>query len=90
MTQLLLGYLLGINFLTFFLYGLDKRKAVKHQWRIPEKTLLGTAFLGGSVGAIIGMRVFHHKTKHWTFRILVPIFLILHLGMIYFYCTRVL
>ena len=85
MTQLLLGYLLGINFLTFFLYGLDKRKAVKHQWRIPEKTLLGTAFLGGSVGAMIGMRVFHHKTKHWTFRILVPIFLILHLGMIYFY-----
>lgn len=66
MTKLLLGYLLGINVLAFLLYGFDKWKAKKNKWRIPEKTLFGIAFLGGSLGALIGMQVFHHKTKHWS------------------------
>ena len=90
MTKLLVGYFLGINFLTFFLYGLDKRKAVKNRWRIPEKTLLGTALIGGSIGALAGMRMFHHKTKHWNFKLLVPLFLALHLVLVYLYCTRIL
>lgn len=90
MTKLWIGYILGINLLTFFLYGLDKRKAVKKRWRIPERTLLGTAFLGGSMGALLGMRLFHHKTKHWSFKILVPVFLVLHLVLVYLYCTRIL
>lgn len=90
MTKLLLGYLLGINVLAFLLYGFDKWKAKKNKWRIPEKTLFGIAFLGGSLGALIGMQVFHHKTKHWSFKILIPLFLVLHVVLIYFYCTKIL
>lgn len=90
MTKLLLGDLLGINVLAFLLYGFDKWKAKKNKWRIPEKTLFGIAFLGGSLGALIGMQVFHHKTKHWSFKILIPVFLVLHVVLIYFYCTKIL
>ena len=90
MTKLLLGYLLGINVLAFLLYGFDKWKAKKNKWRIPEKTLFGIAFLGGILGALIGMQVFHHKTKHWSFKILIPVFLVLHVVLIYFYCTKIL
>ena len=90
MTKLLLGYLLGINVLAFLLYGFDKWKAKKNKWRIPEKTLFGIAFLGGSLGALIGMQVFHHKTKHWSFKILIPVFLVLHVVLIDFYCTKIL
>ena len=68
-----------INIVTFALYGIDKMKSEKGEWRISEFTLLLWAFLLGSVGAVVGMRVFHHKTLHWKFRILVPLFLFLHL-----------
>lgn len=74
---LILYYLLAINVVSFCLYGIDKYKAVKNKWRIPEATLLGVALVGGSVGAWAGMQVFRHKTKHWQFKILVPAFLIL-------------
>lgn len=70
-----------INIVAFLMYGLDKRKAVRHQWRISEAALLGIAFCGGSVGALLGMKLFHHKTKHWKFKILVPLFLLLHSGI---------
>ena len=90
MTKLLLGYLLGINVLAFLLYGFDKWKAKKNKWRIPEKPLFGIALLGGTLGALIGMQVFHHKTKHWSFKILIPVFLVLHVVLIYFYCTKIL
>lgn len=88
MKELLFGFLLGINALTFLLYGLDKWKAKHHKWRIPEKTLLGIALLGGSLGALCGMRVFHHKTKHWQFRILIPVFIVLH-SILLFYLLHV-
>lgn len=65
-------YLAVINALAFCMYGADKRKAVKGNWRIPEKTLILLAVLGGSVGAIWGMRFFHHKTKHKKFYIGLP------------------
>lgn len=73
--------LMVINVVAFFMYGMDKRRAVKHQWRISEAALLGIAFCGGSVGALLGMKIFHHKTKHWKFKILVPLFLLLHIGI---------
>lgn len=73
--------LMVINVVAFFMYGVDKKRAVKHQWRISEATLLGIAFCGGSVGALLGMKIFHHKTKHWKFKILVPLFLLLHIGI---------
>ena len=73
--------LAAVNLAAFALYGLDKLKAKKGLWRIRESTLLLVAALGGSVGALLGMEVFRHKTKHWTFRILVPLFLILHIAL---------
>ena len=56
-------YLLAVNILAFVLFGVDKQKARRNKWRIPEKTLILSAVIGGSVGAILGMRFFHHKTR---------------------------
>lgn len=69
--------LIKINVITFCIYGIDKRKAIQKQWRIPEKTLLGLALIGGSIGAIVGMRSFHHKTKKPLFSVGVPIIIII-------------
>ena len=71
--------LLIINLLTFFVYGLDKAKARRAQWRIPEATLLGLAVLGGSIGAWIGMKVWHHKTLHKKFKYGIPLILLAQL-----------
>lgn len=74
-------YLIGINVVTFLLYGNDKSRARRHAWRIPEKTLLGAAIIGGSVGALLGMSVFHHKTRKPAFYIGVPLILIVQIGL---------
>ena len=79
--QIILAALL-VNIVAFAAYGIDKRKAQKGRWRIPESMLLLLAFFGGAIGALMGMRVFHHKTKHWKFKILVPLFLVLQLALI--------
>ena len=68
-------YLLLINALGFFLMLADKHKARKNLWRIPERVLMGTAMLGGSMGVLMGMRLFRHKTQHLKFSIGVPILL---------------
>ena len=68
-------YLLLINLVTLVVYGVDKRRAKKGQWRISEKTLFLLPLAGGSVGAIAGMYLFRHKTKHWYFRIGLPVIL---------------
>ena len=60
-------YLAVINLTGFAMMGIDKRKAVKKRWRVRESTFFLTAMIGGSVGCMIGMRTFHHKTKHWYF-----------------------
>ncbi len=62
MSSILLIYLAIINVITFFVYGIDKWKAKRAKWRIPEATLLGMAALGGSIGAWLGMKTWHHKT----------------------------
>ena len=72
-------YLVIVNILAFILYGLDKQKAVRKLWRIPEAQPLGIAVIGGSIGAILGMQFFHHKTRKWKFKIGVPVFLALQL-----------
>jgi len=56
-----------LSLLAFVLYGADKRKAKRNEWRIPEKTLLLTSFLGGALGGLAAMQLFRHKTKHWYF-----------------------
>ena len=71
--NILLVYLILINLLGFFLYGLDKAKAKCKGGRIPERTLIWVARLGGGVGCWLGMVLFRHKTKHIRFKILVPL-----------------
>lgn len=66
-------YLILVNLTAFAMYGIDKQKAVRHKWRIPERVLIGVAVFGGSVGALLGMQVFRHKTKHMKFVIGVPV-----------------
>ena len=78
----LLYYLTAINLVTFLVYGVDKLRAKRGAWRIPEKTLFLLPILGGSVGAIAGMKVFHHKTKHWYFKYGLPLILILQLALV--------
>ncbi len=72
-------YLVFINVLAFSLMGADKAKAKRGAWRIPEKTLFLSAALGGSIGAILGMWLFRHKTKHRRFVIGMPLILALQL-----------
>ena len=85
-SELILIYILLINLIAFYFYWNDKRRAKKNKWRIPENSLLLIALLGGSIGALLGMKVFRHKTKHWKFKILVPLFLILQIVLaVYLY-----
>lgn len=74
-------YLLGINAVTFIVYGIDKYKAKKAKWRIPEATLLLLAVLGGSIGAWMGMKVWHHKTKHKKFKYGIPAILLIQIAL---------
>lgn len=78
-------FLIGWNLFVFFLYGLDKRKAKNQRYRISEKTLLLSSFMGGAIGACLGMNIFRHKTKHTKFQILIPIFLILNCVCFYYW-----
>lgn len=79
---LVIVYLAVINLTAFVIYGSDKKRAAAGRWRISEGTLLGIALIGGSVGALAGMKCFRHKTRHWKFRILVPLFLLFHLAVV--------
>lgn len=75
-------YIVAINILTFIVYGIDKLKAKKGWWRIPEATLLLLAAIGGSIGAWFGMLLFRHKTKHWKFRLGIPLIFILQFALL--------
>lgn len=70
-------YLLVLNIIGFAVMGIDKNRARKNKWRIKEKTLFFIAAIGGCVGSILGMLIFHHKTKHMSFMIGMPFILIL-------------
>ena len=79
--QLLGLYLLAVNLAAFLLMGVDKGRARKGQWRISEKGLFLPALLGGAPGGTLGMRVFHHKTRHWYFRWGFPLLAALQIGL---------
>lgn len=80
--DILLLYLLIINAVSFVLMLADKRKAKKNAWRIPEATLMGFAAIGGSLGALLGMQLFRHKTKHPKFSVGIPVLLALHIVLL--------
>lgn len=80
--KIVIIHLVIINVVTFFMYGIDKWKAKKLKWRIREAALLGLAVLGGSIGAWIGMKVWHHKTLHKKFRFGVPAILIVQVALV--------
>lgn len=83
--KILLIYFLVINVATFFTYGLDKWKAKKSKWRIREAALLWLAVLGGSIGAWLGMQVWHHKTMNKKFKYGVPAILIAQIALLIFF-----
>ena len=81
-SSLLTLYLFAINVVTFLLYGIDKWRAKRARWRIPESVLLGLAAIGGSVGAWLGMGIWHHKTQHKKFRYGVPVMLLIQIALL--------
>ena len=81
MNSILLFFIIGINVITFVVYGIDKLKAKKGKWRIPEATLLLLAIVGGSMGAWCGMKMWHHKTLHKKFKYGIPLILIVQIGL---------
>ena len=83
----ILYYLAAINVITFLVYGIDKLKAKKGKWRIPEATLLLLAIVGGSIGAWTGMKVWHHKTMHKKFKYGVPMILMIQIGLYLYWIT---
>lgn len=81
-------YLLGINILTFLFFGADKWKARRGKWRIPEGTLIGMSIAGGSIGALLGMYLFRHKTKKRKFTLGIPAILLVQAVLAYFFFLR--
>ena len=86
--KILLAYLIVVNVLTFFMFGIDKWKAKRHQWRIPEATLLGLAVVGGSIGAWLGMKAWHHKTLHKKFQYGIPLILFAQIALVCYLHVR--
>ena len=81
---IIITYVITINLIAFFLMGLDKWKARKRAWRIPEVTLFLFAIFGGSIGSILGMFLFHHKTRHWYFRAGFPLLFLFQAFLLFF------
>ncbi len=80
--QLIVIYIIAVNIISFIVMGMDKRRAQKRAWRIPESTLFVLAIIGGSIGSILGMHLFHHKTRHWYFLYGMPAILIVQILLV--------
>jgi uncharacterized membrane protein YsdA (DUF1294 family) len=80
--KFLIPYLIVVNAAAFLLMLIDKIKATKKMWRIPERVLLGVSAIGGSLGGFLGMQVFRHKTKHLQFAIGIPVMLVVHIVLL--------
>lgn len=85
--KILIIYFIGINLVTFIAFGIDKRRAAKHRYRIPKKNLFGLAIVGGSIGALFGMYVWRHKTRVWYFVVGIPVILVMQVAVIIFIWT---
>ena len=88
MAALLLSCIIGVNVITFVVYGIDKLKAKKGKWRVPETTLLLLAIVGGSVGAWCGVKVWHHKTVHAKFKYGIPLIMAMQAGLLVCLMTK--
>ena len=84
----ILYYLAAINVITFIVYGIDKLKAKKGKWRIPESTLLLLAIVGGSIGAWCSVKVWHHKTMHKKFKYGIPLIMAIQIGLSIYFITK--
>ena len=73
-----------LNLVSFGLMGFDKHRAKAEKWRVPEKTLFIAAICFGALGGVLGMTVFHHKTRHWYFRLFFPLLLVLQIALLVF------
>lgn len=82
--SLMMYYLLAVNVVAFAAFGIDKYKAKRGLWRISEATLLLLAVVGGSIGALMGMRIWHHKTQHAKFRYGLPLIILAQIALIYY------
>lgn len=87
--KIIVWYIALSNLTAFLAYGIDKRRARQHKWRIPERNLLGLALIGGSAGALAGMYLFRHKTRKMKFVIGIPVILAVQLILLY-YMTKYL
>jgi len=81
-STIIIGYFVIVNIVGLMSMAIDKAKAIHNKWRIPEKTLFIIAMLGGSIGSIMGMQMFRHKTKHATFTIGMPVILIVQIVLV--------
>ena len=81
-------YLIGINLLTFLIFGIDKWKARRGKWRIPEDTLIWLSIVGGSIGALVGMFLFRHKTQKQKFNLGIPAILVAQAVLAWFFFLR--
>lgn len=84
---LIAGYLVGVNLLAFLLMGSDKRRAQRRQERFSERSLFLLPLLGGALGGTLGMAVFHHKTRHWWFRVGFPALLAIQAAALWAFAT---
>ena len=82
LTHILLLYLVAVNLVTFLIYGIDKFKSKRARWRVPEATLLWLAAVGGSIGAWLGMKLWHHKTAHKKFKYGIPLIIIIQAAIV--------
>ena len=87
MSNVILIYLLTVNALGFLLMTVDKYKAKKNLWRIPESTLMTVALIGGSIGSLAGMYTVRHKTKHMKFTVGIPVILVLQIAAVIWIVT---
>ena len=88
MIALFLFCIIGVNVITFVVYGIDKLEAKKGKWRVPETTLLLLAIIGGSVGAWCGVKVWHHKTMHLKFKYGIPLIMAVQVDLLLCLMTR--
>lgn len=84
MKDLIFYYIIGINIMAYLIMYIDKKRAIKNEWRIKESNLILVALIGGGIGSILGMYSFRHKTKHNKFKIGIPIIILAQISLLYF------